>query len=431
MPLVKTMLKVVMLTPGTGNFFCGSCLRDHSLAKGLMKNGLDITMVPLYLPHVAEDDLKTSPLFFGGINLYLQKKFPVFNKSPQWFRHLLDHPVLLKFVSRFSGMTSAKDLGEMTLDSLEMKGPQVEFEQLLTWLSESIKPDCVILSNCLLIGFAEKLKDKLNCKVMSTLQGEDSFLDSLEEPYKSDSWTVLKEKCQFIDLFMPVSDTYGEIMQRRLELAPEKVQTVYNGLDITDLPNLNEHKPIPKIGFLANIVPGKGLMTLAHAFIELKKQEKYKVLKLMVLGSVTPFTKDHLETVKTTLKDAGVFDDCQFETNLSREDKFKFLNEATILSVPATYGESFGLYLIEALALGVPVVQPDHGAFKEILSKLEGGLLCKPDDASDLAKACSKLLDDESLRQKLSEKGRRNVLKSFTQESMAERVAGLIKENVC
>ena len=385
MLLGLAMYKVVMLTPGTGNFFCGSCLRDHSVAKGLIKEGLDVTMVPLYLPHVAEDDLKTSPLFFGGINVYLQRKYPVFSKSPKWLRKLFDHPSLLKFVSRFSGMTSATDLGEMTLDSLEMKGPQVEFEQMLDWLKTSIKPDVVILSNCLLVGFANRLKTTLNCKVLGTLQGEDSFLDSLPEPYRTKSWETLISKAMDVDLFMPVSKTYGKIMQDRMKLSPESLETVYNGIDVSGLPKINP-SPNPKsIGFLANIVPGKGLMTLAKAFALLKKNSEHDELRLKIMGSLTPFTQGHLDEVLAYLENEGLSKYTDVKTNLSRDEKFAALSEVSILSVPATYGESFGLYVLEACAMGVPVVQPDHGAFREVLEELEGGLLCKPDDASDLS----------------------------------------------
>ena len=418
-----------MLTPGTGNFFCGSCLRDHSLARGLIKEGIDMTMVPLYLPHVAEDDLKTSPLFFGGINLYLQKKFSWFQKMPQWLCGLLDHPALLKFVSRFSGMTSAKDLGEMTLNSLEMEGPQVEFEKLLNWMAEQIKPDVVILSNCLLLGFVQPLKNQLNCKIAVTLHGEDSFLDNLQEPYASKSWAVLKKKCNEVDWFMPVSRTYGSIMQERIGIKVDKVKVVYNGIDLNDLPErLAESQPLA-IGFLANIIAGKGLLILAKAYVELKKKPENQDLKLIILGSVTPFTKDYLGSVQNFLKRQGVFNDCIIKTNLSRDEKFLALKDVSILSVPATYGESFGLYILEALALGIPVVQPDHGAFKELLGVLKGGLLCQPDDVHDLAEKCQQLISNKELRFELGQKGKQKVFECFSKEVMAKRVAELIKEN--
>lgn len=422
------MIRCVMLTPGTGNFFCGSCLRDHSLAKGLIQEGIDITMVPLYLPHVAEDDLKTSPLFFGGINLYLQKKHPWFQKSPAWLRNLLDHPTLLRFVSRFSGMTTAKDLGEMTLDSLEMKGPQLEFEKLLNWMSEQVRPDIVILSNCLLMGFAKPIKDRLNCKVAVTLHGEDSFLDGLQEPYASKSWQKLRELCCEVDFFMPVSKTYGQLMQKRMHIPESALEVVYNGIDLHDLPQRNEEPQPLSLGFLANIIAGKGLRTLAEAFVELKSKPENKDLKLMILGSVTPFTKDYLDSVIEYLKQKGVYEFCEIRTNLSREEKYAALKQVSILSVPATYGESFGLYLLEALALGIPVVQPDHGAFRELVEELQGGLLCEPDDPIDLAKTCQKLLDDAQARRKFGEMGKRNVFERFSKEAMSKRVAQLIKD---
>ena len=56
-----------------------------------------------------------------------------------------------------------------------------------------------------------------------------------------------------------------------------------------------------------------------------------------------------------------------------------------MLSVPATYDEPKGVFLLEAMASGVPVVQPRRGAFTEVVEKTGGGLLVAPDDPVALA----------------------------------------------
>jgi glycosyltransferase involved in cell wall biosynthesis len=420
-------LKITMLVPGTGNFFCGSCLRDHSLAKGLIKLGHDATMVPLYLPHVAEDNIETAPLFFGGINVYLQQ-FSFYKYIPKFIIKKLDQPKLLKFISRFSGFTSAKTLGKLTLSSLEINevNNNVEFNKMVDWLKNSNKPDCIILSNCLLAGFAKTLKEVLSCPVFCTLQGEDSFLDSLIEPYRSKSWAELKDCAKHIELFMPVSKTYGEIMKERMDIDDTKISHVYNGIELEDIPHEAQPSEEFIIAFLANIIPDKGLSTLVDAFIHLKSILQNKPLKLMILGSTTPFTKNYLESVKSKLEQNKLLDQTIIKTNLTKEDKFKYLSRASILSVPATYGESFGLYIIEALALGIPVVQPNHGAFPEIIEATEGGLLCKPDDSNDLADKIHELYNNPELRAKLGAQGKKKVVKGFNNHAMAKRVSELI-----
>jgi glycosyltransferase involved in cell wall biosynthesis len=418
-----------MLVPGTGNFFCGSCLRDHSLAKELIKNNCDITMVPLYLPHVAEDDFNTAPLFFGGINVYLQQ-FRIFRHLPNFITKLFDSEHLLSFISRFSGFTSAKTLGELTLASLniENSSQKIEFDKMLNWLKENIKPDCVVLSNCLLAGFAKPLKGTLNCPILCTLQGEDTFLDSLVSPFKEQCWKVLKECCEHIDSFLPVSNTHDEIMRKQMGYEKDKSITVYNGIELKEIKATKNTNSRFTIGFLANIIPEKGLSDLIDAFILLRNQNLD--VELMILGSITPFTKDYLKSEEAKLQRSGLIDFVEIHTNLSKDEKFEYLSKATILSVPATYGESFGLYLLEALALKIPVVQPEHGAFPEILDKLKGGLLYEAKNTQDLADKIHHLFQNPDIVEELGNTGYQNLCTHFTVEAMASQVSKIIDEKI-
>ena len=70
-------------------------------------------------------------------------------------------------------------------------------------------------------------------------------------------------------------------------------------------------------------------------------------------------------------------------------------------SVPTTYRDPTGLFALEAMAAGVPVVQPDHGAFPELIEASGGGILVPPDDAQGLADGLHSLLCDEETRRQL------------------------------
>ena len=120
------------------------------------------------------------------------------------------------------------------------------------------------------------------------------------------------------------------------------------------------------------------------------------------------------------MREAGVLDRVTFEANLTFEEKRKFLSELTIFSVPATYGEAFGLYIIEAQCSGVPVVQPKHGAFPEIITSTQGGILCEPDDPVSLAQGLEDLLLHPERRRQLAEAGRINATALFSAPRMAE-----------
>ena len=77
-------MRIIQITPGTGSFYCGTCLRDNALVAELRRQGHDALMVPLYLP-LALDEAPTAgdaPLFYGGVNVYLQQKSALFRKTP-------------------------------------------------------------------------------------------------------------------------------------------------------------------------------------------------------------------------------------------------------------------------------------------------------------------------------------------------------------
>ena len=188
-------MKLAFLTPGTGNYFCGVCMRDNSLARQLMTLGHDVTMLPTYLPHFLDeqDASPDQPIFFGGINVYLQHKFSIFRHTPGWLDKALDSKWLLKKAAARSGMTSSKDLGEITLSTFRGEdGPLVkEVNKVLDWFKANGIPDTLFLSTIMLAGIGKVLKRELNIPVYGFLQGEDSFLDSLLPEYRVEAWKLL------------------------------------------------------------------------------------------------------------------------------------------------------------------------------------------------------------------------------------------------
>ena len=113
-------MRIILLTPGTGSFYCGTCMRDNALALALRSQGHDALMVPLYLPPTLDEasSAENAPLFYGGINVYLQQKAGLFRKTPRWVDRLFDAPALLQGAARRAGMTQAHELGDLTLSML-------------------------------------------------------------------------------------------------------------------------------------------------------------------------------------------------------------------------------------------------------------------------------------------------------------------------
>lgn len=428
-------MNVIHLTPGTGSFYCGSCMRDNALNAALRGMGHDALVVPLYLPFLVDemDESTGTPLFFGGINVYLQHKSALFRKTPRWVDSLLDSPGLLQAAGRKAGMTSARELGELTLSMLQGEdGRQVkELNRLVDWLVEQAKPDVICLSNALLIGMARRLKERVKAPVVSTLQGEDSFLDSLPDPYRDQCWDTLRQRAADVDGFVAVSNYYGNVMRERLQLPPERVHVVYNGILLEEYSPAPSPPDPPVLGYLARMCPMKGLETLVDSFILLRTGKRIEGLKLRVGGTQTGPDIAFVSRLRERLRSAGLESDAEFLPNLDQKGKAAFLRSLSVLSVPATYGESFGLYIIEALACGVPVVQPRHAAFPELIEATGGGLLCEPDNPESLADSIAQLLANPDEARAMGERGRKVVLKDFSVERMAENVLKIYEAVSC
>ncbi len=426
-------MRIVYLTPGTGHFHCGSCLRDEALIKVLKTNGHEVTWVPLYLPLVLDQLGGPTPpqpvkhIHLGGINAYLQQKSAVFRKTPAWINRIFDAPGLLRWVSRKSNMTNATALGDLACSLLrgEDGNQHRELQRLVKWLQTIGPMDVLCLSNALLIGLASQIRSKLAIPVVCTLQGEDVFLNSLPSPYRDECWQIVKEGCRHVNAFIAVSQYYGDMIASRLELPAKRIHVVYNGIDIDGFNPAPAPPTPPVLGYLARLCPEKGLDVIIDAFMMLKERDQIEGLRLHLVGAITGVDRKFVDAQKKRLQSAGVMDVVAITSNPTRHQKQEILRGMSVLSVPATYGEAFGLYVLEALASGVPVVQPRCGAFPELLAKTGGGILYEPDDLYSLVENIELLLLDEHRRSRLGKDGRIGVAGYFDADRMAKQFADL------
>jgi len=424
-------MKTLLLTPGTGNFHCGSCLHDEALVRTLRRLGHDASISALYLPLVLDhrEGIDGDDVQMGGINMYLQSKSALFRHAPAFIERALDRPALLRKASNRADMTSPKELGRMT-EQMLLGGQgktKHEIDRLIKHLRERDTPDVVLLNNALLLGLAEPLKEALGCAVACTLQGEDTFIDDLPEPWRSNVWRLLGETAAYCDAFLPVSAYHGEIMRQRMGLPADKVAVVYNGIETDYYPAQDKTPDPPVVGYLARLNRCKGLATLVDAFIAMHEKRLVEKADLRLVGAATPGDKRFADEQLAKLGRAGLADAVTLETNVSFERKIKALRGMSVLSVPATYGESFGLYVLEANAVGVPAVEPDHAGLAEVIGQTGGGILCEPDNAEALARSLAELINDEPRRRALGEQGRSAVLERFTAARMAESVASVLE----
>lgn len=424
-------MRILHLTPGTGSFHCGSCLRDNALVKALRSHGHDAVIVPLYLPMVTDAD-EANPdaaVRVGGITLYLQEKLPLFRFVPRAVKRWLDDPKRLGLAAKRVAMTSPSDLGRMTVGSLlGEEGKQWhEWKHLVEWIEKEAKPDVISLSNSLLMGLAPAMQRRLGVPVVCSLQGEDSFLDTLEEPWRARAWALMKENAKSVTKFIAPSKYYADAMQQRLGVEEAQMSVVFNGLNFDLYLRERKEPEVPTIGYLARMIHGKGLGMLVDAFIDLAARGSVPGVRLRVAGAqMGGGDLSYVASLRKKLKEAHLLDRVTFEPNVSFEEKVAFFHEITVFSVPATYGEAFGLYVAEAQACGTPVVQPRHGAFPEILAVTQGGILCTPDDRKALTDGLETLLLDATKRRQFSNVGKFHARAHFSSSRMAERFANVL-----
>ena len=428
-------MNFIQLTPGAGLMYCGNCLRDNALVTALLQMGHQAILTPLYLPLTLDEANQSAgtPVFLGGINVYLDQRFALFRSAPSWLRRRLASRRLLNWAAGRAASTRPEELGDLTLSMLRGdEGFQArELRDLCAWLKTQPRPDALCLSNALLIGLARPLKFDLKAPVLCMLQGEDGFLDSLPEPFRARCWQVLAQRVRDADALVAPSRFFAELMSRRLGLPDGQVKVVYNGIrpdppPPAPSPPAGERNGAPVLGFFARMCSEKGLDLLVEAYVRLRKAGRVKDLKLKLGGSCSPRDALLVETLRERLRSAGLETDAEFCPNLSREEKLSFLRSLSVFSVPARCPEAFGLYLLEALAAGVPVVQPRSGAFPELIEATGGGVLCQPADPESLAQTLEALLLAPERARALGEAGRQAVLEKFSAQRMAQGMLEVI-----
>lgn len=419
-------MRILYLTGGAGRMYCGSCLRDNAMATELLGRGHDVLLLPVYTPtHTDEPNVSQDHVVLGGISAYLEQYVPVFRKTPAWLDRLWDSKAALSLASRKSISVNPKMLGEMTVSVLRGEDgfQRKEIRKLIEWVKQLPQPDLVNLPYTLLIALAKPLKEALNCPVLCTLQGEDLFLSGLQEPFRSEAMNLIREQLDHVDLFLSVSEYYASFMPNYLGIPAEKIRVVPLGINPGGFelraPAASESFTV---GFFGRIAPEKGLHLLAEAYRLLRDSGELPAARLEVAGYMAADCKPYFAGIEARLKQANLGGEFRYHGVLDRAEKIAFLRRLDVMSMPATYDEPKGVSLLEAMACGVPVVQPRRGGFTEVVEKTGGGLLVTPDDPQSLAEGILKVYKNKELAEQLSANGFRGVRQHYTAAQMADKL---------
>jgi glycosyltransferase involved in cell wall biosynthesis len=418
-------MRLLHLTAGAGGMYCGTCLRDNTVAAELMARGHDVSLLPVYTPtRTDEANVSDGHVFFGGISVFLEQRVPLFRKTPAVLDFLWDVPAVIKAATGRGVSVDPKDLGELTVSMLKGEaGFQAkEIDKLNSFLRASPPFDLVVLPVSLLLGLAPPLKRALQRPIVCMLQGEDLFLDFLAKDHRDLSRELIRAHAPHIDAFMATSDYYSDFMTGYLGIDRKTIHTVPIGIHLDGHdPSPNPRKDPLTIGYLARIAPEKGLDLLASAYRILRKDLGLPPSRLRAAGYLAPEHKGFLREIEDKLQAWGLRDEFRYVGEVTREAKIAFLKEVDVFSVPSPYAEPKGLYLLEAMANAVPWVQPRHGAFPEMERRTGGGLLFEPNDAQDLASRIMALVGNPHLAGHLGRNGAEGVQAHYTAAKMAER----------
>lgn len=427
-------MKVVNIVPGFGGtFYCGNCLRDSAYVKSLKASGHEAITLPLYMPLSSNEHTPADiPVFYGAVNIYLKQNFRFMRRMPRWMHNFFNSQSILRYAAKKSGSTRATGLEAMTISMLKgADGFQKdELNELIYFLKHHEKPDVVHLSNALLLGLARKIKDELQIPVVCSLQDEDVWVDAMDEPYRSQIWELMGEKANDTNALIAVSDFFANKMRQKMAIPEEKLHVVHIGIDPSKYAVKEPNLQTPTIGYLSRMNHENGFEVLVDAFIKLKENPNYSNAKLKVTGGKTGDDERFIRKQVDKLKKRGYQNDIEFVEDFRTESLGEFFEGLTLLSVPVLEGEAFGLYQLESLASGIPIVQPALGAFPEIVATTNGGAIYQFNTADTLAQKLAEVLANSDGIMQMSLNGRKAVEENFNSSAIIKKMISVYESTV-
>lgn len=173
--------------------------------------------------------------------------------------------------------------------------------------------------------------------------------------------------------------------------------------------------------FVGRLEDRKGLIYLLKAFGKAKKEEDN--LRLIIIGD-GPKRSEYENLVKREK-----IADVEFVGEVLSRDLPSYYRTAHIFCAPSTYGESFGIVLLEAASSGLPIIATANSGYREFLADYpQRSLIVRPQDINSLKEAILKLSRDRELAKKLGSWGRRKV-KKYSWEKISTQILEVYKKS--
>ena len=427
-------MHIAIITAGGAGMFCGSCMQDNSLAKALIEQGNEVSLIPTYTPiRVDQQNVSDKKVYLGGVNLYLDHAIPFWHRLPRGLVSWLDHPRILRIATSLGIENDASRLGPLTLSMLRRSVGSMkrEYQQLVDYLVKEVQPDVIIFSNALLSGVMPLLREKFSGPVFCLLQGDDLFLDQLTDKHRQQAIEAVSGHAKSFNLIITHTKFYADYMSEYLSIDRKLFRQIPLSIDLPQelrtpqTRSIKETSSLPRIGYFARIAPEKGLLNLVRAVKQL--HESGIEVELHAGGYLG---KAHHGYMKQIEKESAFLGD-RFRyigSPGSQKEKLEFMRSLDIFSVPALFHEPKGLYLLEAMSQGVPVAQPAHGSYPELIASTGGGLLFEADNIENHARILKQLLEAPEQRNKMGSDAQRAIAEKHTSSDAAQRLDEICKD---
>jgi len=424
-------MRITYIAAGAAGSYCGACARDVALCRGLIARGHDVLLVPLYTPLRSDMPMpRAQRVFYGGINAWLQDRSSLFRRTPRFVDWLFDRPWLLNLASR-AIETRPEKLGAMTVSVLRgADGRQrKELEKLIVFLESGHRPEVINLTNSLLSAVAPEIKRRLGVPLFCTLQGEESFVARLPQPYRDEAASLMRRHAQHFDRLFSPGEAHANEMSEFLAVPRGRIQVVRPGVEsATYRPAGGRVREPFRIGFLSRVSPAKGLDILVEAFILLAQRRPGKDMALSVAGEVIGSNSRFLARLRERIAAAGLTERFEYLGEVGLAEKVRFLQSLSVFCLPSRYAEQRAMACLEAMAAGVPAVVPRLGLFPELIGLTGGGVLAPVEDAGAFADALASLMDDPDRADRMGRAASEGVARHFSAEAMTARTLAIYED---
>lgn len=227
-----------------------------------------------------------------------------------------------------------------------------------------------------------------------------------------------------------VSTELKRCLEKDIGINARKITVIPNGIDIarweayrnTDCLDVSRSLGLPDdailIGVVGRLVPFKGHRVLLKSMRQVIGSHPNAYLLVVGDGPLR-------EKLEEQVKELGISQNVRFLGFIDEPGRYM---AALDLFVLPSVNEPFGIVLLEAMAMGLPVVSTRAGGVPDIIEDGVTGLLAEPGDEKSLASAIEKVLDDKKLRKSLAQNGEREVCDRFTVKAMADKTFGVYEE---